>query len=308
MPKIAAIDIGSNAIRMAVAEAYTRAGVSVQKNYREPVRLGSDVFTEGLVGRDSLIALLAALRKFQAIMKAEDVQTVRIAATEALRRASNSSDVLLQVENGTGLKPEILSPREESELAFLALKDKLRLANRSVIHLELGGGSLELSTAVNGSLTGSRSFELGAIRLLRAIRTSSREQALSDASTLAGSALAWLDDARTESPFDLAAGTGGSFEVLADLAGDLAGTGPQKMLSLSDLDKAVNALFPLDISQRMEKFRLKPDRADVVLPAALLLLVLLGRTKLDEIQVPRVGLKEGLLLGMSQSLKNGKSL
>ena len=307
MPKIAAIDIGSNAIRMAVAEA-TAAGLTQNlKHYREPVRLGADVFSFGHVGPEALSAALAALNKYQSIIKTEGVQAVRAVATEALRRAGNCSDVLQTIERETGLKVEIISSQTEAELVLSALSQKIDLTDSNALHLELGGGSLELSTVIDGALAASQSFELGAIRLLQNIKTTDKDQALSDITKLGGPALEWLNGAQRDHQPDILIGTGGSLELLADLAVQVTGSGKKSVLSRAGLGKVVDALIPLDIGQKMERFSLKPDRADVALPAALLLLVLLGRTELPKIQVPRVGLKEGLLMAIAQSLKTGNS-
>jgi len=303
MPKIAAIDIGSNAIRMAVAEASPGGKPEVLKSYREAVRLGADVFSAGWVGQDTMNAALAALKKYQAIIKTEGAQAVRAVATEALRRASNHSEILQTIERETGLNVEMISPRAEAELVLKALSGKMDLEGKNILHLELGGGSLELSTVINGALTGSQSFELGAIRLLPTIRALDKNQALSEITNLAGQALTWLEEAQQVNQMNILIGTGGSLELLADLAGQIAGSENKNILGRDDLERIIEALFPLDTAQRMERFRLKPDRADVLLPAALLLLVILGRTKFTEIQVPRVGLKEGLILEIAQNLK-----
>jgi len=307
MPKIAAIDIGSNAIRMAVAEVSAAGLPQNLKHYREPVRLGTDVFTTGRVGWETIEATLAALKKYQLIISSQAAQPVRAVATEALRRAGNCSEVLQTIELETGLKVEIISPQTEAELVLNALSQKIDLAGRNTLHLELGGGSLELSSVVNGILSASQSFELGAIRLLQNIKTSDKDQALSDTTKLAGSALVWLDEAQKQHQMDILIGTGGSLELLADLAVQITGSGKKNLLHRDSLERIVDSLIPLDLKQRMDRFNLKPDRADVALPAALLLLVLLGRTELAEIQVPRVGLKEGLLMAIAQSLKTGNS-
>jgi len=305
MPKIAAIDIGSNAIRMAVAEVSASGLPQNLKHYREPVRLGIDVFTTGRVGRETIEATLAALKKYQVIINSQAAQPVRAVATEALRRAGNCAEIIKTIELETGLKVEIISPQTEAELVLSALSQKIDLTGRNALHLELGGGSLELSTVIDGALVSSQSFELGAIRLLQNVKTTDKDQALSDTTKLAGPALVWLDEAQKQHQMDILVGTGGSLELLADLAVQVMGSGKKSVLSRNWLEKVVDALMPLDIGQRMERFSLKPDRADVALPAALLLLVLLGRTKLAEIQVPRVGLKEGLLMAIAQSLKTG---
>ena len=306
MDKIAAIDIGSNAVRLAVAEVCAAGLPQNLKHYREPVRLGTDVFVSRLVGTEALNSALAALKKYQAIMKVEGVPNFRAVATEALRRAGNCSEVLQTIELETGLKVEIISPKTEAELVLSALSQKIDLTGRNALHLELGGGSLELSIVIKGTLSASQSFELGAIRLLQNIKTSDKDQALSDTTKLAEPALVWLDEAQKQHQMDILIGTGGSLELLADLAVQITGSGKKNILLRDGLEKVVDALMPLDIGQRMERFNLKPDRADVALPAALLILVLLGNIKLDEIQVPRVGLKEGLLLAIAQSLKTGK--
>ncbi|MDO9068679.1 MAG: hypothetical protein Q7W05_09520, partial [Deltaproteobacteria bacterium] len=303
----AAIDIGSNAIRMVVAEVSAAGLPQNLKHYREPVRLGTDVFTAGRVGRETIEATLAALKKYQVIIKSQAAQPVRAVATEALRRASNCDEVLKTIEMETGLKVEIISPQTEAELVLSALSQKIDLAGRNALHLELGGGSLELSTVVNGALAASQSFELGAIRLLQNIKTSDKDQALFDTTKLAGSALARLDEAQKQHQMDVLVGTGGSLELLADLAIQITGSGKKNLLHRGSLERIVDSLIPLDLKQRMDRFNLKPDRADVALPAALLILVLLGNIKLDEIQVPRVGLKEGLLMAIAQSLKTGNS-
>jgi exopolyphosphatase/guanosine-5'-triphosphate,3'-diphosphate pyrophosphatase len=301
MPKIAAIDIGSNAIRMAVAEVLPGGKPEVLKSYREPVRLGADVFTSGQVGPETLNAALAALNKYQAIMKNEGVKSVRTVATEALRRASNYSEILQTIKRETGLKVEIISAHEEAELVLKALSEKMDLSGKNILHLELGGGSLELSAVLNGVLADSKYFELGAIRLLPTVRALDKNQALSEITNLAGQALTWLEEAQQVNQMNILVGTGGSLELLADLAVQIAGSENKNMLRREDLERITEALIPLDIKQRMEKFRLKSDRADVALPAALLLLVLMGRTKHAEIQVPRVGLKEGLILEMCRT-------
>ncbi|MDO9390766.1 MAG: hypothetical protein Q7U71_03220 [bacterium] len=307
MPKIAAIDIGSNAIRMAVAEVSAAGLLQNLKHYREPVRLGTDVFTTGRVGRETIEATLAALKKYQVIINSQAAQPVRAVATEAMRRASNCVEVLKTIETETGLKVEIISPQTEAELVLNALSQKIDLTGRNALHLELGGGSLELNTVIDGALVSSQSFELGAIRLLQNVKTTDKDQALSDTTKLAGPALVCLDEARKQHQMDILIGTGGSLELLADLAVQITGSGKKNLLHRGSLERIVDSLIPLDLKQRMDRFNLKPDRADVALPAALLILVLLGNIKLDEIQVPRVGLKEGLLMAIAQSLKTGNS-
>jgi len=306
MPKIAAIDIGSNAIRMAVAEVSVAGLPQNLKHYREPVRLGTDVFTMGRVGRETIEATLAALKKYQAIINSQAAQAVRAVATEALRRAGNCAEIIKTIELETGLKVEIISPQTEAELVLSALSQKIDLTGRNALHLELGGGSLELSTVLNGTLAASQSFELGAIRLLQNVKTSDKDQALTETKKLSGPALVWLEAAWQKHSFDLLIGTGGSLELLADLAIQITGSGKKNLLHRDSLERIVDSLIPLGLKQRMDRFNLKPDRADVALPAALLILVLLGNTKLTEIQVPRVGLKEGLLMAIAQSLKTGK--
>lgn len=302
MPKIAAIDIGSNAIRMAVAEVSAAGLPHNLKHYREPVRLGADVFATGHVGPEALDSALAALNKYQSILKAEGVLNSRAVATEALRRAGNCSEVLQVIERETGLKVETISSQTEAELVLSALSQKIDLGGRNALHLELGGGSLELSTVIDGALAASQSFELGAIRLLQNIKTTNKDQALSDTAKLAGPALEWLNGAQKDYQPDILIGTGGSLELLADLAVQVTGSGKKRVLSRAGLGIVVDALMPLGIGQRMEKFNLKQDRADVALPAALLIFILLGNIMLDEIQVPRVGLKEGLLLEICRTL------
>ncbi len=314
--RVAAIDAGSNAIRLVVADFAGPARYEVVVRRRVPVRLGHRVFTEGELDEETLAEGVAALRDFREEMDALGVERYRAVATSATREAGNRDRFLdkIQVESDMVLEP--ITGEEEVRLVHLAVSRRIDLSRGRWMLVDLGGGSVEVSLVDGEDLVWSQSHRIGTVRLLETLEAAEGchdtlqqwvgqqlEHLAVPVSTSGrgprdrGPSAPGPRDAcpSAQAPIGLAA-TGGNIESIARLA--LAYVEPLKLsvLSLRRLDAVVHMLSSMSVAERVRNLGLRPDRADVILPAALVYRHFAGLAGVDQIAVPSVGVKDGVLL------------
>jgi len=305
--RVAAIDVGSNAIRYVIAEV-SRGGVYLElESERIPVRLGTDVFTrERMLGAASIEAATAALTRIRRRMDDLGIAHYRAVATSAVRESQNGGELVERVRRVSGIHLETISGSEEAQLIWLAVRDRVELGSDRWFLMDLGGGSVEVSVVDREGILWSESHTLGAVRLLQAFKE--------DGSPLQGEAYDDLLEryvhmlkipraAEEWQPRGLIA-TGGNIDALAELAGaprDPQGIG---VLPLTDLRCIRERLADLDVAERIRQFGLRDDRADVIVPAAVVYERVAELARAPEILVPRVGLKEGLVLDLVEELRS----
>lgn len=294
--RVAAIDAGSNAIRLVVADFTGPSNYEVVARRRVPVRLGHRVFTEGELDDETLAQGVAAFRGFREEMDALGVERCRAVATSATREAANRDRFLDRIRAESDIELEPITGDEEARLVHLAVGCRIDLSRGRWMLVDLGGGSVEVSLVDHERILWSQSHRVGTVRLLETLDAAEGcHDTLRQWVVRQLKPLAFAQPDRGKHPVALAA-TGGNIESIARLA--LAYLDPLKIavLSLRRLDAVIHMLSPKSVAERIQDLGLRPDRADVILPAALVYRHFAKLAQVDRIVVPAVGLKEGVLL------------
>jgi exopolyphosphatase/guanosine-5'-triphosphate,3'-diphosphate pyrophosphatase len=297
------VDIGSNAIRMQVLEVREEgAPHAILDTRREPVRLGQDVFLTGAIPEASVAKAVEALRSFRTACDRWQVRGVRAVATSALREAANRDAIVRRIERETGIRVEIISGTEEAYLLVRAVEARVDLAQGRSMLVDVGGGSVEVTLVESGQIVVSESYRLGAVRLLEALRRDVRGG--KDVGFLAlldqyvGSLDRRIADRLGSGKIDRFVATGGNIETLGDLAAretPLSAAGGVEAIPRKALSEWIQRLARLSYAERVEELGLAPDRADVVLPAAVVYYRLAEVARAEKLLIPRVGLRDGLV-------------
>lgn len=295
--RAAGIDVGSNAMRLLTAEFTTPATWTVLAEQRVPIRLGASVFGAegGSLPGELMDAALDALMSFRQRMDELGVRYYRAAATSAVREADNGYEFVQAVLDRAAIQLETITAGEEARLVWQAVSARVPVGGQRWILVDLGGGSVEVALADADTILWSESHAMGAVRLLAEFGTSTGSPRRFR--RLAGEYIDTLMSRMTLEPSDgggLVA-TGGNIEELARLAGARVKDGVAT-LELGPLHDIINELADLTPEQRIARWGLRPDRADVILPAALVYERIAHLARADAVIVPNVGLKEGLLL------------
>jgi exopolyphosphatase/guanosine-5'-triphosphate,3'-diphosphate pyrophosphatase len=285
--KFGAIDIGTNAARLLVGEVCKDGNHHYVKKIsytRIPLRLGDDVFENGKISKVKQDHFVDCVLAFKLIGGIFEVEELRAVATSAMREAKNADKVISKIKSKAGIDIEVISGHEEAELIFgtFMLLDFDRKS--SFIVVDVGGGSTEISVFENGNKTASKSFEIGTIRLLKEKVEYSLWNEIS----------AWLKsnvDFTTEHQLF---GTGGNINKIHKIIG-LKDKAPVDIMSMKKLFENLNELT---VEERIDRFQLKPDRADVIVPALKIYLHVMNELNCSEISVPKIGLSDGMIYEM----------
>lgn len=292
------MDMGSNAIRFFAAEFDSPASFTILDDERLPVRLGAGVFLSGRLEADAMAEAAAALAKVPARLKMLKADLFRMVATSAVREASNGRIFLDRIEKATGLRGEAISGYEEARLIHRAARERVPMGRRPWLMVDVGGGSVEVTLADAEGLQWSESHTMGAVRLLEEL--SSGAEGPAKMKRLLEEYVATLNLPAVlgrQRPAGVIA-TGGNIDTLAALAGVLPPDGGAGRLPRAALKRLIAALSRLSHAQRVRDLGLRPDRADVILPAALVYDRAAELAGARELWVPRVGLKEGILMDL----------
>jgi len=290
----ASIDIGSNAVRLLFANAFTRDGyIYVEKAtiIRIPVRLGMDVFKQKLISEKREKALLKTLRAFKLLIGVYKPVAYKACATSAMREAENGKEIIKKIHSKLGLKVKIIDGIEEADIIRSISRFDLFGDKEFWMFIDVGGGSTEISLVSDNKLVDIKSFKIGTIRLLEDKVKLTEWDNMVD----------WLKQFSDDFSKIGVIGSGGNINKIAKIYGN-----PQeKMISVEDLDAAYNHLMSFSVEQRIEKLGLRADRADVIVPAARIFLKILNTVTADKITVPKIGLADGLIYKMFEKhLKN----
>ncbi|MEC8636247.1 MAG: exopolyphosphatase [Bacteroidota bacterium] len=288
--KYAAIDIGSNAIRVLISNVIeTKEGVHFQKNalVRAPIRLGEDSFTLGEISKKSLKRMVNAMKAFKLLIKVHHVSHYQAYATSALREANNSGDVVEQVKKKTGIKIEIIDGRKEAEIISNSKISDFLNSQKTFLFLDVGGGSTEFTFINEGRRVCSKSFKIGTVRLINNLVDDRVWEAIRN----------WIiKNSKPYSKITLM-GSGGNINKLFKLSNIKEG----KPLSMIKLNQIFLELESLSYEERIVKFELNPDRADVIIPAARIYLKALEWSGGQKIYVPKFGLSDGMIKYMHKN-------
>ena len=283
----AAIDIGSNAVRLLIKkredDAEQEARLCKELLLRVPLRLGFDVFAGGEISEDKAIDLRRLMKAYRQLMKIYEVTNYRACATSAMREAKNGKALLKKILKDTGIEIEIISGREEALLIYNNHIECMEDRTGNYLYVDVGGGSTEINLLKEGKLIQSMSYNIGTVRMLTGKGKEATWQRLrTDLEGL----VAGLG------PVNII-GSGGNINKLYRLT-DKADR-RKKLLPVSSLQAMYDEMKPLSVEQRMERFGLKPDRADVIIPAAEIFLTIAGIVHAADIHVPVIGLADGIV-------------
>ena len=290
--KFAAIDIGSNGVRMLISNVISKRSSKVffQKNslVRVPIRLGEDSFTSGNISDINLKRLIKAINAFKLIMKVHNVSFYKAYATSALREASNSKHVVNKVLKKCNINIEIIDGIKEAKIISKSSVSNIIKPEIIFLSIDVGGGSTEFSFIKNGKTISSKSFKLGTIRLLKGKVT---DQIWDEAKT-------WiLKNIKNYNKITLL-GSGGNINKIFSLSNTKEG----KPMSRITFNKIFKQLETINYYDRMVKYSLNPDRADVILPASKIFLKAFEWTSASKIYVPRLGLSDGIIKDIHEDL------
>src|SRR6266566_5024765 len=244
MPTIAAIDAGSNAIRLVIANVKNGGEYQIVYSVRAPVRLGQDVFTKGTISADTIDRMLQTFIDFKQHLQEHRVTHVKAVGTSALREATNGATVLKAVAKATGIEISIIDGGEEARLIHLAVKETVNLKGRVALLVDIGGGSVEVVLA------------------------------------------------------------GGSIEVIGELRKEIFAKNSSQKVTAEELKALVKKFRAMTFEQRIQDLRLRPDRADVIVPAAIVLLKIVQQAGVVEVVIPGIGLKDSVLLDIISELRD----
>ena len=284
MKKIAAIDIGSNAVRMLICYIIPSGKKYIfQKNsyLRLPIRLGEDSFKDGIISKSKIHKLSDAILSFKYIMNVHDVEYYQIYATSALRESKNSKEVILEIKKTTGLKINLISGLKEAKIISKGNSLEKLQFNISFLYVDVGGGSTEYSILRRGEEKKSKSFKIGTVRLLNNLVD---DKLFIDIKY-------WLDTYLDDQDKIKLFATGGNINKIQSMTGSKIGK-PISYLSLKDL---YNNLTKYNYQERMVKFDLNPDRADVIIPALKIFITTMESVGSNKLFVPKVGLVDGMI-------------
>jgi exopolyphosphatase/guanosine-5'-triphosphate,3'-diphosphate pyrophosphatase len=290
--KLAAIDIGSNAIRLLIEEVrHFNGQIRIDKVSltRVPVRLGEDVFTTGRISDEKLKQLVKTMRAFCYIMDIHQVEVFRACATSAMREAKNRKAVIETVEREANFKIEILSGDEEADLIFSNYFSQNLNTKNDYLFIDVGGGSTELTLIKKGKRVKGQSFDIGTVRSLAVGIDKSVWKSIDK----------WLTNQSSISNNLIAIGTGGNVNTLFKLQGKK----PMEMLSHAEIKSLHKQLNSVSVDERIFNFKLRPDRADVIIPACEIYLRIMELAGIGNMLVPKIGLSDGMILHMAEQVK-----
>ena len=290
-----AIDVGTNAARMLIGEiCKSETGPFMKKiSYtRIPLRLGEDVFENGKISEKKSRDFVKTMECFKLISEIFMVDGLRLVSTSAMREAKNASSIINKIKETTGLNLEIISGKEEAQLILGAFELLNIKKSKTYIVIDVGGGSTEISIFSNGKRTQAQSFEIGTIRLLKEkVQTKIWEEI-----TL------WIKENVDVNKDYLVFGTGGNINKIHKLIGDNMGDS----VKYGDIKEFYQKIKELKIDDRITQFKLKPDRADVIVPALKIYIYIMKKLKVSDLHVPKIGLSDGVIYNFYKRSKNVK--
>lgn len=287
--RLASIDIGSNGARLLIKNFRPMGGgecfISRVMYMRVPLRLGADVFTLGKVSNERARMMKHMLKAYRQIMKLNAVDDYRACATSAMRDASNGKKVLKKLREETGIKLEIIEGREEALLLCNNIVENTAAATGAYAYIDVGGGSTEVSLLSDGVLSHSQSYNIGTLRMLGGNVPRERIEAMR----------ADLERFAAATPNIKIIGSGGNINKLFKLT---HGDKNTREVSVEAIREIYNKLLPLSVEERMEKFSLKADRADVIIPATEIFLIAAEALRCNSIIVPNISLADSIVDGL----------
>ena len=279
----AAVDIGSNAMRLLFCRAYDLGGkphFSKEELIRLPIRLGEDVFLNGKISEKKAEKLITAMRGFHELIKVYEVDAYRAVATSAMRDASNSADIIERIKIETGLTVEIIDGKLEAQLVFSNHIEEMLNPKHAYLYIDVGGGSTELTLYHNQKVIAAKSFNIGTVRMLLNKVEKDEWENMKE----------WIK----KNTFGIqplhAIGSGGNINKIFKMTKK-----ENKNLSYSKLKGIHDMLNSYTLEERIDVLGLKPDRADVIVHASKIFTTIMKIADIEDIFVPQIGLSDGIV-------------
>lgn len=286
--KYAAIDIGSNAIRLLIVSVIEQKDKeTIFKKIalvRVPIRLGEDVFLEGKISSDNLKRMVDSFQAFQLLMKVHGVLKYRACATSAMREAKNGNEIARILKDKTGIQIDVIDG--DTEAAIIASTDLHTFIEEDKVYLyvDVGGGSTELTIFSEGRVVRSKSFKLGTVRLINKKVKKSKWEEVEQ----------WIKEYTKNYKSVSLLGSGGNINHVYKFSNQKLGT-PLSYLYLVTYYKKIKSL---NYEERISRLNMNPDRADVIVPAIKIYLSTMKWSNAKDLYVPKIGLSDGIIRSM----------
>ena len=292
--KIAAIDIGSNAVRLLIVEVITYNKKEIQFNQinflRLPLRLGVDVFQTGEISQQNAKKMVHAMHVFQSLLTFYDVKFLKACATSAMRDSKNSKNIIESVEQQTGIKIKVITGEEEAFLVHYHHISKNMDREHGFLYANVGGGSTDLIFFVDGEIKYKKSYDIGTIRILNnLVKQSDWDKMKADIKA----------NIKSHLPV-VAIGSGGNINKIFSLSKKKEG----KPLSLDFLKNYYTTFNSFSAKELIHLYDLREDRADVIVPAMQIYINMMRWANIKEIYVPRIDLVDGLVRTLYQEVRS----
>ena len=282
--KFAAIDIGSNAVRLLFCNVYDDNGKTAFKKaelIRIPIRLGEDSFLNGKISAKKIDKLVTAMKAFKHLIDVYDAIDYRACATSAMRDAENRYDIVQRVRKEAGIKIEIIDGKTEADIIYSNHIEEHLDKSNNYLYIDIGGGSTEITLFSKNKAVVSQSFNVGTIRMLHNQIDKEYWNYFKN----------WIEEiAKGYKPL-IAIGSGGNINKLFKMSGRK----PNKALPTVKLKELYDLLESYTYEDRVKIMGLNPDRADVIIPASKILLTILKKAGVEKVIVPQIGLSDGIV-------------
>lgn len=286
--KYAAIDIGSNAMRLLITNIVEVKNKDVQFNksalVRVPIRLGQDAFTVGEISEENIDRMADAMKAFSLLMKVHKVENYKAFATSAMREAYNAKEVVELIKKKSGIKIEIIDGKKEAAIIASTDLHHLLKTDKTYLFVDVGGGSTEFSLFSDGKMINSRSFKAGTVRLLNNMVCEVVWEEIEK----------WIKTNTENFEEVILIGSGGNINKLFKMSGKQQ----EKPLSYLYMNAQYTYLSSLSYEQRITELGLNPDRADVIVPATRIFLNAMKWSSARQLFVPKIGLSDGIVKAM----------
>lgn len=293
--RFAAIDIGSNSVRLLIENVLQNGEGPIFKKsalIRVPVRLGGNAFSLHHIPEITVKQLIDTMIGFKHIMRANGVLHYKGCATSAMREAANGAQIIKRIKKEAGVNIDIISGNIEAHIIFNSQKAVREKMAKNCVFVDVGGGSTEITVFKNGKVAAAKSFRIGTIRLLQKTVSKAEWKKMKD----------WLHDKTLRMRDVSMIGSGGNINRISKLAQLNA----DKPLSLKKLNEIVDELKEYSYDDRIKKFDLNPDRADVIVPAGEIFVTVMQWMKAEKIFIPKVGLGDGIVREVYKEYLDGK--
>lgn len=285
--KYGAIDIGSNAIRLLIANVIVKEDRETQFKksslVRVPIRLGADAFVNGFISEENTARMIDAMESFKLLMKVHNVERYKACATSAMREAKNGLEVAKKIEAQTGVQIDIIGGKEEASIISSTDLSELIQGDNSYLYVDVGGGSTEFTVFSKGQIITSKSFKIGTVRLLNNKKAVNKE--------MFSSVEKWIKKNTKDLKKLSLIGSGGNINKLFKMSGRTEG----KPISYIYLNAQYQFLKKMSYQDRIVELSLNPDRADVIIPATKIYLSAMKWSGARKIYVPKIGLSDGII-------------